>query len=437
MVQRIPNRVEARQVNGATVLVGAGGNIRLNKSVPGMSCCILGDSFGERNYPLGGTPAWGWMDYGYWVWSNLLLGSPFRLLKNGGVAGQTSAQVLLRVQTDVIDYAPDWCFYLASVNDTGAGLVAADTIANQQAAIMQMINAGINVCVLAICPYTSNADATKNIHLVNRAMAEYCAVTAGSVFVDTYAAMVDPSSTTGALAAGMTDDSLHPSAKGARAMGTVIAAALSPHIKSTLLLPSSMSESYSISTSENQLLANPLFTGSGGIVSGVGASGTAATDWTFGIALGAATTVGSVAARTVANDGDTIGNNQVLSISSAGSGALVNCRLASNHYARVVEGDTCYFAGHIQLESPVDVAYVRASMVLVVGGIAYNIRVMQESNTTYDNTGFSLKFRTADFVIPAGACTVFQCRTDVGFGTSGAGSAVMKLGRAGLYRVPA
>lgn len=423
--------------DGSISLLGPDGSIRLNKAAPGMTCCILGDSFGQRTYPTGGTPAYKWMDYGYWTWANLLLDSPFRLLNNGGIAGQTSEEILARVQTDVLDYSPDWCFFLASINDVAGGLTPEQTIANQQAAITQMVNAGINVCVMAIGPYTANANATKHVHRVNRAMAEFCAETSGTIFVDTYAEMVNPTSATGAIASGMSDDALHLSPKGARAWGQAIADALSPHIKSTVLLPSSMSESYLVSTDEYQLLDNPLFTGSAGTASGVGASGTAADDWTFGIASGSATTVGSVAARTVAADGDAIGNNQVLTISAASSGALVNLRLIPNLLALASTGSTVYLVGHIQLENPVDVAYVRAAIFITVAGVSYQVRVMENSDGTYDNTGFSFKFRTAEFVIPEGSVTTFQCRADIGFGTSGAGSAVLKLGRAGLYQIPA
>ncbi len=415
-----------------TGLMGPDGvAIQLPRDLPGLTCCLLGDSFTMRNNPISGVD-YALMDWGYFTWANLMLGSPFRLLNNGGVSGETSAEILARVDDDVIAYAPDWCFLLASVNDNAGGLTPAETVANQQAAIAKMRAAGINVVVLAICPYTANADATKNMHRVNRAMAEFCAETPGTIFVDTYAAMVNPTSATGALASGMSDDALHPSVKGARAMGTAIYNAISPFVKNTLLLPSSASESYSVSKEEYQLLTNPLFTGSAGAVSGVGVSGTVATDWTVGLVSGSLTAVASVPARA-----DGFGNDQKIVITGASSGASINCRLTSNHSAKVSTGDTVYFVGELTLENPVDVAYVRAAAYLNVGGVTYVVRVLENSDSTYDQTAFTLKFRTPEFVVPAGAITVCQCRADIGFGTSGAGSADLSLGRAGLYRIPA
>jgi lysophospholipase L1-like esterase len=406
-------------------------------STRALTCCLLGDSFSNRNYS---SPSeyYRWMDWGYFVWANALLGSPFKLLKNGGIAGENSAQALARLQSDVLDYRPDWCFLLSSVNDTGDGLVAADTIANNVQMIDRMVAAGITVVVLAICPYTTNAAATKNIHQVNRYLSEYARTKKGVIFVDTYSALINPTSATGALASGMSDDALHPSAKGARKMGAAIAQVLSPILKGyAVVLPSSMSETYSVDTSEYQMLQNPLFTGTGGTAStasipGAVCTGTVADGWTAGPALLASSVDCSLAARS-----DGIGNDQVLTISSAVSGALVNIRLTASLSGLASAGDTVYFCGEMTLSSPVDVVQCRAYIAMTVGGVQYNITVFDPSLSTYDNTAFTVKFRTADFVIPAGAVTQMQGRLDVKFGTSGSGSAVLKLGRAGLYRIPA
>ena len=62
-------------------------------------------------------------------------GGKLRMVRNSGIGGQTSAQMLARFATDVVAYLPNggWCGILAGTNDTDG---VTDTYANIEAMIL-------------------------------------------------------------------------------------------------------------------------------------------------------------------------------------------------------------------------------------------------------------------------------------------------------------
>ena len=258
-------------------------------------------------------------------------------------------------------------------------------------------------------------------------MREYCYRTAGMcIYVDTYAPVVDPTSTTGAFSTGMSADGTHITAKGARARGRAIANTLAPFFPGVIAtLPSSAAESWSIDNTSKQVVQNPMMLGTGGTTP----AGTCAANWTIGAESGSATITGTAGiSRT-----DGIGSNQRVVISAASSGALVNIR-QTNFQSRVAIGDTIYGVGSIKLSGMSDVTYVRPSVEVVIDGTGYSISTFFASTTTYDQTDFELSFMTPEFLLAGTTISNLSYYVRVGFGTSGTGAATLELGRAGIYK---
>lgn len=395
--------------------------------ISGLKYAILGDSFGQRCW---NALSYRLMDYGYFTWVNAFLGSPFAIGSNNGIATQGTSQIYSRV-SDVVSYAPDWCFVNGGINDSGLAIPIDVTISNSKATCLALLNSGIKVCLLATTPYTGHADAVWRAHVQNAALREWARYVPNLVFVDTYSVMVNPTDAAGNLASGMSGDALHPSAKGARAMGYAIAQALSKYITSPTILPSSVSESWATSANEGQLYTNPLFTGTTGTLLGTatGASGVA-TGWSAGVSSG---TVSSCVCSLVARP-DGFGFNQKIVASGGGSGGQIQIRQGTLA-ARTTMGKTLALAGALKISGCTDVASIGFQFSATIGGVTKQIHAFDPGSTTWDQTDLGeIIARTPNFTLDGTAITSLNTFIQVTFGTSGTGAATLELGRAALYQ---
>lgn len=67
---------------------------------------------------------------GWWNWFASYSGHRLDMLHNAGINGNTSTQMLARIDTDVIAHAPGWVFIGGPANDAPTGISTATTIAN-------------------------------------------------------------------------------------------------------------------------------------------------------------------------------------------------------------------------------------------------------------------------------------------------------------------
>ena len=76
-------------------------------------------------------------------------------LKAHGVDGETSAQVLARLERDVIGRhpKPDICIVLAGVNDIQLGASSSSIVANLEATYRALLDAGVHPIALTIYPF--------------------------------------------------------------------------------------------------------------------------------------------------------------------------------------------------------------------------------------------------------------------------------------------
>lgn len=136
-------------------------------------------------------------------------------VSNAGVPGNTTPQMLARVDTDVIALHPDLVFVMAGTNDILPGAVDADFAAffnTLEKLVVKLLLAGADV-ILSTCPTKDAAPAE-----VARAIPWYYMLAKhyGLVLIDAHRATADP--VTGQYKSGYSDDGTHPNAVGIAAI---------------------------------------------------------------------------------------------------------------------------------------------------------------------------------------------------------------------------
>lgn len=176
---------------------------------PGSSVIALGDSI-----TIGSTDAPNTYYQEGWF-QRLLLTSMGRLTYsyNAGVSGNTTAQMLARLKTDVLDRRPSKCIVMGGTNDIGQGVAQSVTVANLSEIIRQLRLSRIQPFLCTVPPQDNVARQApiEKLNLQIRALAHREEVP----LIDMYAALVDPS--TGGMIAGYNTDGLHPTVPAAHA----------------------------------------------------------------------------------------------------------------------------------------------------------------------------------------------------------------------------
>jgi len=154
-----------------------------------------------------------------------------------GISGQTTPQMLLRFRRDVIDLKPKAVVILAGTNDIAAntGPMTNEDIQGNLASMSELAHANkIRVVFSSVTPVSAYHVASPRvapqttlrpmarIQALNDWMKSYAAAH-GDVYLDYFAAMVDE---TGVMKAELTEDDLHPNAKGYAIMAPLADAAI-------------------------------------------------------------------------------------------------------------------------------------------------------------------------------------------------------------------
>ena len=140
---------------------------------------------------------------------------------NRGIGGQVTGQMLLRFYQDVIALQPKAVVIFGGTNDIGGniGSVPVETIENNLAAMADMARGnGIKVIMASVTPVCdlpgkppmTPGRPPESILTLNRWIKDYAA-NHSLVFLDYFSATVDDR---GFLRAELTEDGLHPTAKG-------------------------------------------------------------------------------------------------------------------------------------------------------------------------------------------------------------------------------
>jgi len=215
----------------------------------GNRTAILGDSIaiGEDDFANPSFPPSSWF--------NRLCqasGQRMRFYVQAGVRGNTTAQMLARVQTDVIAYSPDWCIVPLTTND--ASVTAVATVkANYAAIIDALVAAGVRPICATMTP-SDTAGKLSDTCTLNTWLVEWASRRGYPVW-DLYGILADPAD--GTYLAANQYDGTHPSEAGYEA----IVAAL------TSLIPAEMKYSPILANVDNDptnLVTTPLFLSNSG-----------------------------------------------------------------------------------------------------------------------------------------------------------------------------
>jgi len=228
---------------------------------------------------------------GMFGWANAQLGHRLRMAGNAGVPGNTSAQILARIDT-ALAIPSDIVAVLAGANDFAQSVTAAQTIANLTAIYSKVKKTGRTLLALTtMSRSTMNTSAGyAYLSVVNQFIKNYARSNPNVILADICSVITDP--VTGVpfnSAPFPTNDGTHPNAIGAQRMGKVIADALRPFIPASDIFSSS-------NTDPLNLMRNACNTGTGGTVAN-GITGTPGTQWGFS-STGTAVAAVSKVART-------------------------------------------------------------------------------------------------------------------------------------------
>lgn len=172
---------------------------------------LFGDSITEAN---GSAPT----DKGYFNWLNVMLSQRWDVVYNAGVGGNSTAQMLARIDTDVIAYAPAWVMIMGGVNDIAAGTSSATILSNLDSILQTVLAAGMYPIISTLPPSTSFDTTAEGTvwTAVNAGIRAFATTYPGVLVVDAGPEYWDSSQPTLALPlSGYTVDGVHPNALGA------------------------------------------------------------------------------------------------------------------------------------------------------------------------------------------------------------------------------
>lgn len=429
----------AAQVSATQALVsGAGKN----------SVMVIGDSWGARHYSVSGNTK-SYADIGALSWAQALSGQKLSIVNPDAALGGTTSQdwVSGRLETYLAGYSPGWIVCFLGINDVSNDVPLATTQANLTAIYDRCLATGAKLIIADVGPYGSTyvvtgetlAQKTAKRTLLNTWIANYVATHSNCWLLPQYAALVDASNVNGYMLGAYNDTvgttGLHTTAAGSRAVGQLIAniwAAVG--VADAGLHATGYVDSFDYDATAKNRISNPMMLGTGGSnTPGAGTTitpTTIAASWTVATAAGgASTTVCTTAARTLAADGDTVGQNQVLTITGANANDVVSLRTGSIS-TRFAEGDIVEAEMFVRVTGASGLKGIRLLMNSIQGGVTFTSTGMSypSAGVSYDQADAAFVIKTPPLSIGPGALSGHILTLDIAF--AGAGGAVVRAGRA-------
>jgi lysophospholipase L1-like esterase len=140
-----------------------------------------------------------------------------RLVHNAGVPGDTTAQMLARLNSDVFAYKPEVLFIMGGTNDLGENISQTTIIANLRAIVVAANARGIRIDLMTIPP-DAYPDMAAKIDSLNAAIVKLGAAYK-LIVLDIHTPL---SSSTGVYVPKYTSDGLHFTALGAQVVANTI-----------------------------------------------------------------------------------------------------------------------------------------------------------------------------------------------------------------------
>jgi len=149
---------------------------------------------------------------------------------NRGISGQTTPQMLVRFQQDVVHLHPAAVVILAGTNDIAGntGPATQQMIEDNFTSMAEIAKQnGIKVVLASITPayaypWKPEVQPVERIRAINKWLQDFCSSN-GFVYLDYYSAMADAK---GAMLAGLSSDGVHPTGKGYAVMAPLAESAI-------------------------------------------------------------------------------------------------------------------------------------------------------------------------------------------------------------------
>lgn len=193
-------------------------------SLPGATVVFFGDSITYQSGAAVYTDDANRGATAYNMWCEALTKGRLTPLYNAGIGGDTTAQMLARIEADVIAHAPRLCIMQGGINDVkGVGVAAATTIANLEAMFDLLHAAGIFVIMGTVTPSSlvDTLEERQKLFTVNRWLIEQGRSRRGFTVVDLYTLVADRQTVT--WRTGYHSDGTHQSPVGAYTIGKAYA----------------------------------------------------------------------------------------------------------------------------------------------------------------------------------------------------------------------
>lgn len=403
------------------------------------------DSVNQASYYTPGAGAFAsTADYGYFTWLDALMGAPHYLVKNAGIGGNLSYDLLNRYQADVINMAPELVYLWIGYNDFNNGY-AFETVRDNVLAMLAM-NDSINAFTcLFDCPFTatvaSNSARRAEASKFNDWLRRLVISRRNCVLVSAAAAMADPDvAVVGCRSTYLQVDAVHNNNLGALRVAEAAARVMTPLVRVWQNFPVSPLEGFDSDSTAYIRNSNPLMAGTAG-VAGAGVTGNIATGYGAQRGAGSPTVVASKVAER-----ENIGDAQRLAITFAAANDAITFGVIQNTDPMSGNASSRFLANRY-LEGQCDILFDAASapvinrMELLVSGtfngIGFNTTAMRRVTTSNDQgvadniqplplAGKFLRLRTPRIPLP-GPCTLLQYA--VRLYASGAGAVTVDLSR--------
>ncbi|MEF3310789.1 SGNH/GDSL hydrolase family protein, partial [Paenibacillus sp. GYB004] len=328
-------------------LTGGGGSGSINRN-DWPTFVLYGDSITNQNGPFSGTANYYWQPTGFFYWTQLLTGGHIKVLKQAGIGGNTTTQMLARIDNDVLQYKSDYVHVLGGTNDVLTDTASATTIANLTTIYKRIKDNGSKLVIATVPPSVQcNTDQRlANLNAINKFIRDYAYNNKDVILCDMFSALVDSSGRN--IIAGLSDDGTHPNAAGAARMGRKLYEDLNAALRFSKenMLSKSLNDT-------NNLLTNGILTGdsSGG-----------ATSWSF---------VGGVRTKNFYNDGTIAYNEQVIDVATKATVSM---------YQNITTG----FTPGTKIEG---LARIKFEDLTALDSIAVKVNCIGTTQNTYSLTG--------------------------------------------------
>lgn len=247
---------------------------------PKQQVILFGDSLTANNHPNNGTtsPAIDLtrvQDTGYFTWLNLSAGSPLFVVANAAIPGNTTTQMLARLQSDVLSISSGHVTLMGGTNDILAGAALTTIIANLQSIADQIRAAGRFLHFFtppANVTFAGNVTQREKLSALIAWIRKYCATHTGCQFYDTYTPVIDPTSATGSPVDPTNPvsarvnllDSTHLGVRGAQVVAEYNQSAFNSAVRKLLVPASSAGDTISATNPNGNWFTNPSLAGTSG-----------------------------------------------------------------------------------------------------------------------------------------------------------------------------